>query len=159
MIHLGVSDHSMIYAVRKFIIPKSDPKIKIVRDFKNFKVNDFLRYLSQIPWETTVIPDNHNTCWKIWKSFYLGVRDRHAPFRHVRIRGNSIPWVNSDIKNLMRFNDLRVIPITMLAWHVACNSIVTYSNYARLRSVGMETVARRCDRALAMRSSFAMRSS
>ena len=42
----------------------------------------------------------------------------------------------------------------MLAWHVACNSIVTYSNYARCRSVGMETVARRCDRALAMRSSF-----
>ena len=35
----------------------------------------------------------------------------------------------------------------MLAWHVACNSIVTYSNYARCRSVGMETVARRYDRA------------
>ena len=42
----------------------------------------------------------------------------------------------------------------MLAWHVACNSIVTYSNYARCRSVAMETVARgdaielwRCDRA------------
>ena len=42
----------------------------------------------------------------------------------------------------------------MLAWHVACNSIVTYSNYAHCRSVGMETVAWRCDRALAMRSSF-----
>ena len=42
----------------------------------------------------------------------------------------------------------------MLAWQVACNSIVTYSNYARCRSVGMATVARRCDRALAMRSSF-----
>ena len=35
----------------------------------------------------------------------------------------------------------------MLAWHVACNSIVIYSNYARCRSVGMETVVRRCDRA------------
>ena len=95
----------MIYAVRKFIIPKSDPKIKIARNFKNFNVNDFLRDLSQIPWETTVIPDNPNTCWKIWKSFYLGVLDRHAPFRHVRIRGNSMPWVNSDIKNLMRLRD------------------------------------------------------
>ena len=45
----------------------------------------------------------------------------------------------------------------MLAWHVASNSIVTYSNYARCRSVGMETVARRCDRALAMRSSLKYR--
>ena len=105
VIHLGISDHSMIYAVRKLIIPKSDPKIKIVRNFKNFNVNDFLRDLSQIPWETTVIQDNPNTCWKIWKSFYLGVLDRHAPFRRVRIRGNSIPWVTSDIRKLMRLRD------------------------------------------------------
>ena len=42
----------------------------------------------------------------------------------------------------------------MLAWHVAYNSIVTYSIYARCRSVGMEMVARRCDRALAVRPSF-----
>jgi hypothetical protein len=42
VIHLGLSDHSMIYAVRKFIVPKSDPKIKIIRNFKNFNANDFL---------------------------------------------------------------------------------------------------------------------
>ena len=42
----------------------------------------------------------------------------------------------------------------MLAWQVACNSIVTYSNYARCRSVGMETVARRCKRDLAMQTRF-----
>ena len=83
VIHLGISDNSMIYAVRKLIIPKSDSKIKIVRNFKNFNVNDFLRDLSQIPWETMVTQDNPNTCWKIWKSFYLGVLDRHAPFRRV----------------------------------------------------------------------------
>jgi hypothetical protein len=29
----------MIYAVRKFIVPKSDPKIKIIRNFKNFNAN------------------------------------------------------------------------------------------------------------------------
>ena len=62
VIHLGISDHSMIYAVRKLIIPKSDSKIKIVRNFKNFNVNDFLRDLSQIPWETMVTQDNPNTC-------------------------------------------------------------------------------------------------
>ena len=107
VIHLGISDHSMIYAVRKLITPKSDPKIKIVRNFKNFNVNDFLSNLSQIPWETTVIQDNPNTCWKIWKSLYLGVLDRHAPFRRVRIRGNSIPWVTSDIE---KTNEAKRLP-------------------------------------------------
>ena len=42
----------------------------------------------------------------------------------------------------------------MLAWQVACNSIVVYSNYGRCRSVGMETVARRYERDLAMRTRF-----
>jgi hypothetical protein len=92
VIHLGVSDHSMIYAViRKFTVPKSDSKIKIIRNFKNFNVNDFLSDVSQISWETATMHDNHNVCWKIWKSLFLEVLDRHAPLRHVRIRGNSIP--------------------------------------------------------------------
>ena len=65
VIHLGLSDHSMIYAVRKFIVPKSDPKIKIIRNFKNFNINDFLSDVSQISWETATIHDNPNVCWKI----------------------------------------------------------------------------------------------
>ena len=36
VIHLGISDHSLVYALRKFALPKSLPKYKDVRNFKNF---------------------------------------------------------------------------------------------------------------------------
>jgi hypothetical protein len=52
----------MIYAVIKFIVPKSDPKLKIIRNFKNFEINDFLSDVSQISWETATIYDNPNVC-------------------------------------------------------------------------------------------------
>ena len=36
VIHLGISDHSLVYAVRKFTLPKGRQKIRQVRNFKNF---------------------------------------------------------------------------------------------------------------------------
>ena len=34
VLHLSISDHSLVYVVRKFELPKSRPSIKEVRDFK-----------------------------------------------------------------------------------------------------------------------------
>ncbi len=40
VIHLGISDHSLVYAVRKFTLPKGRQKIRQVRNFKIFVEND-----------------------------------------------------------------------------------------------------------------------
>ena len=49
VIHVGTSDHSLIYAVRKFVLPKST--IREVRDFKHFLNRNFCDDLSQVPWQ------------------------------------------------------------------------------------------------------------
>ena len=49
VVHLGTSDLSLIYAVRKFRLPKSRKSVKIARNFKNFRANDFLNDILQIP--------------------------------------------------------------------------------------------------------------
>ena len=107
VIHLGISDHSLIFAVRKFFTPKSRQNVRYVRNFKNFNATDFLNDLSQMPWENVAQYENPNSCWQlyIWKSFYLQILDRHAPFRCMRIRGNSLPWITPNIKNLMKARD------------------------------------------------------
>jgi hypothetical protein len=51
VIHLGISDHSLIYAVRKFKVPRSSPTIKEVRDFKHFSIDEFRADLLQAPWD------------------------------------------------------------------------------------------------------------
>jgi hypothetical protein len=91
VIHLGISDHSLIFAVRNFFTPKSRKNVRYVRNFKNFNATDFLNDLSQMPWENVAQYENPNSCRQLWKSFYLQILNRHAPFRCMRIRGNSLP--------------------------------------------------------------------
>ncbi|CAH3123791.1 unnamed protein product, partial [Porites lobata] len=48
--HIGISDHSLIYGVRKFCIPKGKPKIVESRQLRNFDANSFLADLDLAPW-------------------------------------------------------------------------------------------------------------
>ena len=43
VIHLGISDHSLIYAVRKFMLPKTDPGVREIRDHKHFDAELFVK--------------------------------------------------------------------------------------------------------------------
>ncbi len=100
VIHLGISDHSLVYAVRKFTLPKGRQKIRQVRNFKNSVENDFIRDVSQLPWEMVYQFGDPNLCWQVWKSLLLDALNRHAPLRHKRIRNNPVPWINPQIKEL-----------------------------------------------------------
>ena len=64
VIHLGISDHSLICAVTKFTFPKTRDNIKHVRNFKNFNVEEFLCDSSLVQWESVTLHNNPNVCWK-----------------------------------------------------------------------------------------------
>ena len=128
VVHIGISDHSLIYVVRKFCLPKSRESTKYVRNFKNFDAEDFRRDISQIPWESVSSHDNPNVCWKIWQSHYLKVLDRHAPLRHIRIRANSLPWITQKIKEQMRSRDFHKKRA------VKHNSEIHWSKYREIRN-------------------------
>ena len=76
VLHLGISDHSLVYAVRKFELPKSRPTIKEVRDFKHFSESQFRADLLQVPWDT-ICYDDPNTCWMVWKSIFYEILNKH----------------------------------------------------------------------------------
>ena len=107
---MRISLHIFSIFVLRAEIVRSAPivrqNVRYVRNFKNFNATDFLiNDLSQMPWENVVQYENPNSCWQLWKSFYLQILDRHAPFRCMRIRGNSLPWITPNIKNLMKVRD------------------------------------------------------
>ena len=68
VIHLGISDHSLVYLVRKFTPPKSRKTAREIRNFKNFVKSDFIQDISMVPWDMIYQSDNSNICWQIWKS-------------------------------------------------------------------------------------------
>ena len=86
LIHLGISDHSLVYLVRKFTPPKSRKAARKIRNFKNFVESDSIQDISTVPWDMIYQSDNPNICWQIWKSLFLEVLDRHAPLRRKRLR-------------------------------------------------------------------------
>ena len=105
VIHLAISDHSLIFTIRKYCAPKSVRSIRQLLNFKRFNANNFLNDLSQMPWENVRLYNDPNDCWRVWKTLFLHVLDWHTPLIMVRLRGNTIPWVPSNIKKLMRSRD------------------------------------------------------
>ena len=55
---IGISDHCLVYAIRKICIPKSNPKTVTSRCFKNFIPDSFRTDLSMVPWR--LIEQQHN---------------------------------------------------------------------------------------------------
>ncbi|CAB4031226.1 RNA-directed DNA polymerase from transposon BS, partial [Paramuricea clavata] len=105
VIEIGISDHSLIYAVKKLVPLKGQRTCSEVRNFKNFNERLFLHDLSRIPWDYVNQFNNPNDSWQVWKSFFIEVLDRHAPILRKYIKTKRIPWLNASIKQLMRQRD------------------------------------------------------
>ena len=105
VIHNGMSDHNIIYIVRKLVPPKRQEIMKEIRNLKYFVAEHSIYDLSNVPWENIGNIDNPNLAWKFWKTNFNTMLDRHAPMRHKRAKTSSVPWHNSNIKRLMQNRD------------------------------------------------------
>ena len=104
VIHLGISDHSLIYIQRKISVPRKEPKVIKTRQFKhyNFKSN-ILTYLhDQIFWDTMLDP---NIMWEKWKTIFLSIADFHAPEITKKVGSEYAPWITDNIRQVMYRRD------------------------------------------------------
>ena len=100
-VDLAIADHSLIFALSKGRIYKSQ-KIQDISEVLNGFAPMTFQLTFQLPWETVAQHDNPNVCWQIWSTHFLQFLDLRAPLRCMRVRGNSIPWMSSYNKNLMK---------------------------------------------------------
>ena len=75
---IGISDHCLVYAIRKICIPKSNPKTVTSRCFKNFIPDSFRTDLSMVPWHLIEQEHNPDIAWDIWQYIFLDIADYHA---------------------------------------------------------------------------------
>ena len=104
VVHLGISDHSLIFIQRKISIQRKAPKIIKTRQFKNYNVGYFKQDLA-INMQTISITNDPNEMWDEWKHIFLTVADRHAPPITKKVRSEYAPWITSEIKNMMHRRD------------------------------------------------------
>ncbi|CAB3983169.1 Hypothetical predicted protein [Paramuricea clavata] len=101
VIHLGISDHSLVYLCRKLSIPKAPPKTVFTRHYKN-NVNQFNNDLSEVfslPLDSAILTDP-NALWNDFKNKFLSVADKHAPIRQRRVKSEYKPWLTNEIKQM-----------------------------------------------------------
>ena len=73
---------------------------------KNSNEEHFMNDLLKQQWEYVYFyPDNANDMWIVWKDLFLEVLNKHAPLCHKKLRVNSVPWLTSEIKNLINSRD------------------------------------------------------
>ncbi|EDO29905.1 predicted protein [Nematostella vectensis] len=108
VIHLGFSDHSLIYGIRK-INPYKSSREKAntieIRNMKKFNQELFARDLLAQPWEQIVLCPDANKMWDFWRDLFLNVLDKHAPVQLKKKKAFSDPWVTQELRELIIHRD------------------------------------------------------
>ena len=102
VLHIGRSDHSFVYAVRKFSIPsKNTHKYVITRSFKNLNADAFRNDMRAVSWNSI---DNCNTMDEMienWYNMFTAIANNHAPIRSRRVQNKKSPWLTAELRQLI----------------------------------------------------------
>ena len=102
VLHIGISDHSLVHAVRKFAIPsKNAHKYITTRSFKYFKAQAFRDELKTMPWNSVQNLNTPDEMFDHWCDVFISVANKHAPVRNKRVRNKKSPWLSAELKKSM----------------------------------------------------------
>ena len=102
-----LSDHFMVFCVRKFEggVIKDHKTIK-TRRMKNFNEQMFLNDVASINWIRALgQTDDINILVRNWSSLFSSVIEKHAPVQTMRVSDKYCPWVNADLRALIKSRD------------------------------------------------------
>lgn len=101
---LGLSDHSLIYVVRKHKQIKLPPRVIKSRCFKNFNEIDFINTIQNTDWNCCCI-DNVNTALSKWQTLFNKACNQHAPYKEKKVKGYLPEWINGEFLQLSKDRD------------------------------------------------------
>ena len=97
----GTADHRLVYAVIKLTKTRIPPKTRTVVDWNKCDLNKFKETIEQVPWHIcSVFEDVDDNYW-IMEKLYKDVAKDFLPTRTVKVKTNSLPWVDGNIRKLM----------------------------------------------------------
>ena len=105
VVHVGISDHSLIYICRKNSFVKTQPKLIESRNYKNYNPGHFNKdldnLLNQYTWES----NDPDVLWFQFKFVFSKVADIHVPLRSRKVRNKYTPWLNDYIRKQINYRD------------------------------------------------------
>ena len=103
----SVSDHYLIYTSIESTRTKNSHNHVRFRDYKNFDSNLFIDDIKQCKAlsDTDISKNSLEIKWNMWKTAFLNISDRHAPFRQCRVKRRHNPWMTQSIIQLIYKRD------------------------------------------------------
>ena len=98
-LELGISDHMLIQGTVQMRIKRPPPRIVRGRSFKYFNEKNFQQDLTTSPWSVCSIFDDPDDCYWAWSKIFEEIYDDHAPYREIKIRRVSLPWISPQIRH------------------------------------------------------------
>ena len=99
---LGLSDHSLIYLIRKNKKVHMAPRTIKSRSFKNFNDKDFVDTVKNMDWDKVTSSSDVDSAWTNWGDLFNEACDKHAPVKEKRVSGSLHEWINSEYIQLSK---------------------------------------------------------
>lgn len=106
VINYGFSDHSIVFCTRKIkkAVLNCHSSIRI-RSLKRYSKEALDNCLNLINWSAVLQCIDVDKAWCSFKCMYLEVVDKLAPFKVVRIKQRTEPWIKDDILEAIRMRN------------------------------------------------------
>ena len=95
---LGLSDHNLIYATLRLKNKRPPPTIIKTRDYKKLDEMVFHRDISTAPFDVGSVFDDPDDRLRAWQTLFLDICNDHVPYKEVKIRSQSAPWITNEIR-------------------------------------------------------------
>ena len=106
VLSLSLSNHEMVYCIRKLNWMKAPPEVKVFRNYAKYDPTMFSDDLKSVDWNIDQDPSGINErqdcvdeLWSDFKAKFVAVADRHAPLIPKKVRSiDNCPWMTGKIK-------------------------------------------------------------
>ena len=125
---LGLSDHDLIYATIRLKHKRPPPKFIKTRNYKRMDVAKFKHDLECTPFYIASIFEEPDDQLWVWERLFDDISNEHAPWRVIKARSFSFPWITCEIRHKMN----RRYKLFKAAISSKCPE--QWSNYKRVRN-------------------------
>ena len=101
------SDHDLIYGMCKILSKvKKEPKHIRYHSLKHYDPICFREEHMSIKWDKTINLDDLHQCSCEWERNFVNILDKHAPFKHRKVRNNYAPYIDYELRQKMFLRNL-----------------------------------------------------
>ena len=101
----SISDHELIIATLNLKKPRPKPSYITTRSFQNYNKVAFLEDISNAPWSVIGVFDDVEDKLNAFNTLFNQVLDQHVPVKTVKMRTRPCPFINDNIRALMKARD------------------------------------------------------